>query len=292
MEMQEKQLAIHGGEKAIKTPLAARHHFGEAEKAACNRVLDAAIAAGKAPGYGGPEKTMLCKEFAELLGGGYAECVNSGTGSVYVALRSLDLQPFTEVICPPVTDPGGMMPIVMMGCIPVVADGAPDSFNMSFEGVKKAYSPRTSAILVAHIAGEPCEDIEKICAFAKEKGLLVVLNPAPANAKIKEYLSYVDIIVPNETELEILGGITELCGYGIKTIITTLGSKGYEIYKDGKATRYPCIDIKAVDTTAAGDTACGGLCVGLSMDNSLEDAIAFGSKAASIACTRNGAQKS
>ena len=127
---------------------------------------------------------------------------------------------------------------------------------------------------------------------AKEKGLLVVLNPAPANAKIKEYLSYVDIIVPNETELEILGGITGLCGYGIKTIITTLGSKGYEIYKDGKATRYPCIDIKAVDTTAAGDTACGGLCVGLSMDNSLEDAIAFGSKAASIACTRNGAQKS
>ena len=127
---------------------------------------------------------------------------------------------------------------------------------------------------------------------AKEKGLLVVLNPAPANAKIKEYLSYVDIIVPNETELEILGGITGLYGYGIKTIITTLGSKGYEIYKDGKATRYPCIDIKAVDTTAAGDTACGGLCVGLSMDNSLEDAIAFGSKAASIACTRNGAQKS
>ncbi len=127
---------------------------------------------------------------------------------------------------------------------------------------------------------------------AKEKGLLVVLNPAPANAKIKEYLSYVDIIVPNETELEILGGITGLCGYGIKTIITTLGSKGYEIYKDGKATRYPCIDIKAVDTTAAGDTACGGLCVGLSMDNSLEDAIAFGSKAASIACTRKGAQKS
>ena len=179
--MCEKQLAIHGGEKAIKTPLAARHHFGEAEKAACNRVLDAAIAEGKAPGYGGPEKTMLCQEFAELLGGGYAECVNSGTGSVYVALRSLDLQPFTEVICPPVTDPGGMMPIVMMGCIPVVADAAPDSFNMSIEAVKKAYTPRTSAILVAHIAGEPCEDIEEICAFAKEKGVYVVEDCAQAH---------------------------------------------------------------------------------------------------------------
>ena len=181
MEMREKQLAIYGGEKAIQTPLAARHHFGAEEKAACNRVLDEAITAGKAPGYGGPEKNMLCQEFAELLGGGYAECVNSGTGSVYVALRSLNLQPFTEVICPPVTDPGGMMPILMMGCIPVVADAALDSFNMSIEGVKKAYTPRTSAILVAHIAGEPCEDIEKICAFAKEKGIYVVEDCAQAH---------------------------------------------------------------------------------------------------------------
>ena len=127
---------------------------------------------------------------------------------------------------------------------------------------------------------------------AKEKGLLVILNPAPANAGIKEYLQYVDIIVPNETEREILGGIQGLSGYGIKTIITTLGGKGYEIYTQGKAKAYPCIDVKVVDTTAAGDTACGGLCVGLSMGNNLEDAIAFGSKAASIACTRNGAQKS
>lgn len=127
---------------------------------------------------------------------------------------------------------------------------------------------------------------------AKEKGLLVVLNPAPANVNIKEYLQYVDIIVPNETEREILGGIQGLSGYGIKTIITTLGGKGYEIYTQGGAKTYPCIDVKVVDTTAAGDTACGGLCVGLSMGDSLENAIAFGSKAASIACTRNGAQKS
>ena len=45
--MCEKKLAIHGGEKAIQTPLAARHHFGAEEKAACNRVLDEAITAGR-----------------------------------------------------------------------------------------------------------------------------------------------------------------------------------------------------------------------------------------------------
>lgn len=127
---------------------------------------------------------------------------------------------------------------------------------------------------------------------AKEKGLLVVLNPAPASIEIKEYLQYVDIITPNETEREILGGLDGLLGYGIDTIITTLGGKGYEIYKDGKATIYPCIDVKVVDTTAAGDTACGGLCAMLSKGESLENAMAFGSKAASIACSRHGAQKS
>ena len=127
---------------------------------------------------------------------------------------------------------------------------------------------------------------------AKEKGLFVVLNPAPASVAIKEYLKYVDLITPNETELEILGGIDGLSGYGIKTIITTLGSKGYEIWTQGVAKRYPCIKVNVVDTTAAGDTACGGLCALLSKGESLENAIAFGSKAASIACSRHGAQKS
>ena len=127
---------------------------------------------------------------------------------------------------------------------------------------------------------------------AKEKGLFVVLNPAPANVGIKEYLQYVDLITPNETELEILGGIKELSGYGIKTIITTLGSKGYEIYENGKGKIYPCIKVNVVDTTAAGDTASGGLCAMLSKGEAIENAMAFGSKAASIACSRHGAQKS
>ena len=169
-----KALAVNGGEKAIKTPFPPRGHFGQEEKDACNRVLDDAIARGVAPGYNGPEREALSKEFADMLGGGYAECVNSGTASVYVALRSQNIQPFTEIICGPVTDAGGFMPITMMNCIPVVADSIPGSFNISLEGVKKAYTERTSAILVIHIAGEPCEDIEKICEFAKEKGIPVI----------------------------------------------------------------------------------------------------------------------
>ena len=127
---------------------------------------------------------------------------------------------------------------------------------------------------------------------AKSLGLYTILNPAPANPEISKYFAYVDLITPNETEREIFGGKENLLKNGIKTVITTLGSKGYEIATEKSSEVYPCIKVKAVDTTAAGDTLCGGLSVGLAEGKSLEESIAFGSKAASIACTRRGAQQS
>lgn len=173
-------LAINGGEKAVTSPLPVRGHFGAEEKAAANRIMDEAIAKGVAPGYGGPEEDALCKEFAEMLGGGYADGVNSGSTAVFVALRALDLEPFSEVILGPITDPGGMMPIVMANCIPVVADAEPGTYNIGIEGIKAAYTERTRAIIVAHIAGEPA-DMEAICAFAKEKNLKIVEDCAQAH---------------------------------------------------------------------------------------------------------------
>ena len=178
-----KSLAINGGEQAAPN-LPARHHFGAEERAAALRIIDDAIAAGDAPAYGGPEEEAFGKEFSELLGGGYADAVNGGTTSVFVALRSLPIEPFTEIICGPITDPGGIMPIVMMNCIPIIADSAEDSFNLNVDTIKAVYTERTSAIVIPHIAGEPV-DMEPIMEFAKEKGLYVVEDCAQAHgAKI------------------------------------------------------------------------------------------------------------
>lgn len=127
---------------------------------------------------------------------------------------------------------------------------------------------------------------------AKEKGMLTILNPAPANKEILRFLPFVDLITPNETELEIFGGKDELFSQGVKTIVTTLGAEGYEIANKCGAKKYPCIKVNVADTTAAGDTLCGGLSVGLAAGKSLEEACAFGSKAATIACTKKGAQSS
>lgn len=127
---------------------------------------------------------------------------------------------------------------------------------------------------------------------AKEKGLYTILNPAPANKDIAEFFEFVDLITPNETELEIFGGKEELFRRGIKKIITTLGSNGYEIADAHCAKIYPCLKVNAVDTTAAGDTLCGGLAAGLAEGKALDKACKFGSVAASIACTRRGAAQS
>lgn len=127
---------------------------------------------------------------------------------------------------------------------------------------------------------------------AKEKGLFTILNPAPASTKILEHVRYADLVIPNETELEILGGKESLFNAGVRTVITTLGGNGYEIATRESLKRYPCIRVKAVDTTAAGDTLCGGLAAGLARGEELVEAMAFASKAASIACTRMGAAQS
>ena len=126
---------------------------------------------------------------------------------------------------------------------------------------------------------------------AKEKGLKVILNPAPANKEIEKYLQFCDIITPNETELELLGGKEELLKI-VPTVVTTLGGRGYEITDKNGSKVYPCIKIEPVDTTAAGDTLCGGMAMGLAKGELLADAVKFGSMAASIACTKMGAQPS
>jgi dTDP-4-amino-4,6-dideoxygalactose transaminase len=175
-----KQLAINGGPKAVNPPLPRRHHFGKEEKAAVDALFDAAIESGNAPGYNGAEEEAFCKEFAASLGGGFADGVNSGTNAVFVALRALDLPKFSEVIFGCVTDPGGVMPIILNDLIPVPADTAPGSFNTGAKEIEDRITPLTSAIVVAHIAGEPA-DMPAIMAVAKKYNLPVVEDCAQAH---------------------------------------------------------------------------------------------------------------
>ena len=175
-----KLLAIDGGPQVRTAPWPGRVLFGEDEKQAAMRVFDEAIAAGSTFGYGGGHCKAYEEAFSSYLGGGFTRSVNSGTNALWVALRSLDLEPFTEVIVPPVTDPGGMMPVPMQNCIPVPADAAPDSYNASPETIEACINERTSAIIVAHIAGIPV-DLDPIMALAKKHNLYVIEDCAQAH---------------------------------------------------------------------------------------------------------------
>ena len=144
-------------------------------------------------------------------------------------------------------------------------------------------------------------NIDLIIKLANEKGLQTVLNPSPFNEKISALdLSLINWLILNETEGKEITGKedsndildTLLSRFPSMKVVLTLGADG-SVYAD-KDIRIKQDIFKAnvVDTTAAGDTASGGLCAMLSKGEAIENAMAFGSKAASIACSRHGAQKS
>lgn len=145
----------------------------------------------------------------------------------------------------------------------------------------------------------PIETVVYGIKKAKEKGLITILNPAPANKACAPALGYADIFMPNESELELLGGSPDidvsaknLFKMGVKTLIVTLGSKGSVIINADKKEYVKSFKVKAVDTTAAGDTFCGTVAAGLSKGEGIISAMKTASAASAICVTKKGAQVS
>jgi perosamine synthetase len=174
------RLAANGGPRLRDRPFPARGLVGWEEKAAVDAVFDRAIASQNAPGYNGEEEEAYCREFSLYMGGGFTDAVNSGTSAVYVALKALDVEPFTEVIVGAMTDPGGMMPIPLLNLIPMVADTCPGRYNTGPQQIEALITPRTSAILIPHIGGEPA-DMPGIMQVANRHGLPVIEDCAQAH---------------------------------------------------------------------------------------------------------------
>ena len=174
MESQEIELAINGGAAVRSEPMPPRKLFGAEEKQVVMDLFDKAMEEGHGVlGYNGPQEENYCKEFAKFHGGGFADGVNSGTNAVYVALSALEPAPGSEVIVPAISDPGGVMPVAICGCIPVPADTCEDYYTIGAEQIEAKITDKTSAIIVAHIAGIPA-DMDPIMELANSKGIPVV----------------------------------------------------------------------------------------------------------------------
>ncbi|WP_442892109.1 ribokinase [Companilactobacillus sp. HBUAS59699] len=139
--------------------------------------------------------------------------------------------------------------------------------------------------------------------LAHQAGKKTILNPAPANEEIPaDLLSSTDLIVPNETESELITGIKitdeqsmeESVRYyerfGIKNVIITLGEHGSYVSLNGKNKIVPAFKVDTVDTTAAGDTFIGALSSTLKTDfSNLFEAVVYASKASSLTVQKVGA---
>ena len=185
----------------------------------------------------------------------------------------------------------------------VVAAGA--NGTVSPADVAHATSVIEDAAVVLTQLEIPLRTVEAALLAGRRTGALTVLNPAPAHAALpRRILELVDVIVPNETEAQILTGQRDpakaagaLVGGGCQTAIVTLGSKGallLESTDPARAVTVPPFAVTAVDTTAAGDAFCGALAASLAKDTFPADGVLVrgarrGAAAGAIATTVLGA---
>lgn len=186
-------------------------------------------------------------------------------------------------------------------CI-VVASGA--NAYLSPSDIDKASSEIESSDLVLMQLEIPIETVEYVAEMANRKGIKVILNPAPARALSDNLLKHLYIIIPNKSEAEILSGIRVsdiesakqaadiISAKGVSIVVITLGSQGALIKDNNEYHFVEAFKVDAVDTTAAGDTFCGSVCVGLSEGRSILDSVKLAARAAAITVTRMGAQTS
>jgi len=184
----------------------------------------------------------------------------------------------------------------------VVAPGA--NQMLSPEDVKKAKSSIVSSGALVTQLEIPLETVEFAAQSANDSAVPFILDPAPAQKLSPELLKIVDVLTPNETEAQILTDIEvkdedsactavkKLLEYGVKSVILTMGAKGFLLANDGRMEFFPAVKVNAVDATAAGDAFTGSLAVGLAQGKTLAEAALFANYVAALSVTKMGAQSS
>jgi perosamine synthetase len=167
-------LAIDGGPKAVRRKLptfldAEGRTFGAEEE---RLVLDA-LRSGCLSRNGGAMVQRLEHAFAAALGVPHVVACSSGTAAVHLALAALDLDPGDEVIVPPITDIGTILPVLWQNAVPVFADVDPLTMCLAPDDVAAKMSPRTRAVIAVHLAGQPC-DMRALCTLRDRHGVVLI----------------------------------------------------------------------------------------------------------------------
>lgn len=183
-----------------------------------------------------------------------------------------------------------------------VASGANSKLKIKdIAFIEKKLKPNDLVLIQLEI---PLEVVEFIISLCYRLRIKLILNPAPFQKIDDDYLKCIHTITPNMIEAESLTGIKvfdidssrvaahKLIDKGIKNVFITMGNKGvFYITEDREGHILPK-KVKAIDSTAAGDTFNGALAAALSFGMKIYDSVEFANSAASISVTKMGAQDS
>ncbi len=176
------KLAINGAEKVRSELFPSYNTIGEEEKRAVDGVLDTGILSNYIGGwgeafYGGTQVKKLEEEWAEYFGGKYAVAVNSATSALMCAVGAAGIKPGDEVIVSPYTMCASATAPLIYNAVPVFADIEEEYFCLDPKSVEERITPRTKAIIVVNIFGQP-HNADRIREIADRHGLFVIEDNA------------------------------------------------------------------------------------------------------------------
>jgi dTDP-4-amino-4,6-dideoxygalactose transaminase len=170
----QETLALEGGPKAVTASHAAATtwpRYGKAEE-------EAILALVRSPSYDPIQK--LEQEWKEFFGANYVMSYCNGTSAIAAMLFALDLPPGSEIMVPSYTFFATIVPMRLFGLVPNFVDVDPRTMNFDLDDAKRRLTKHTKAVLPVHWFGLPC-DMDHICEWASEKGLIVLEDAAHAH---------------------------------------------------------------------------------------------------------------
>ncbi len=141
--------------------------------------LATAIDSGTLTSTKGQFVKELETRFASYLGAKHAYACSSGTAALHTAIAAIDPEPGDEIVTTSITDMGALTPILYQAAIPVFADVDPKTYNLTPESIEAVLSPRTKAIMVTHLFGNPAR-MNEIMELARTRNIPVIEDCAQA----------------------------------------------------------------------------------------------------------------